>query len=193
MGQREHPQQAEPQWGKFPGADRSLGCGAGSAGHTDGGRRSAGGGLQRDRAPRHRAARFPAVAHQRRRRAGEAGAVQLQEMAGVWRLHVEHGGLVSRPWGYLPLAGQPAALIPQGEKASFPTGRDARSYSVTPTLPARYPNPFASAVRRTISTNSGLRLAPPTSAPSMLGRAANSAMLVAVTLPPYWTRTAWAA
>ncbi len=43
---------------------------------------------------------------------------------------------------------------------------------------------MTSMVLRRISTKSGLRLAPPTSAPSMSGRLTNSLMLAGVTLPP---------
>src|SRR5439155_16408638 len=39
----------------------------------------------------------------------------------------------------------------------------------------------------------GSRLAPPTRAPSISGCAMNSRTLPALTLPPYWIRTAWAA
>lgn len=41
-----------------------------------------------------------------------------------------------------------------------------------------------------MSTNSGLRLAPPTRNPSMSGHEASSLALAAVTEPPYWMRTA---
>src|SRR5206468_2108202 len=40
------------------------------------------------------------------------------------------------------------------------------------------------------ANSSGSRLAPPTSAPSMSGWAMKSRMLPALTLPPYWIRTA---
>ena len=44
--------------------------------------------------------------------------------------------------------------------------------------------------KRTIWLNrSALRLAPPTSAPSISSSAISSAMLDGVTEPPYWTRT----
>jgi len=42
------------------------------------------------------------------------------------------------------------------------------------------------------ANSSGSRLAPPTSAPSTSGWAMNPRMFPAFTLPPYWTRTAWA-
>lgn len=45
-------------------------------------------------------------------------------------------------------------------------------------------------VALTMSTNSGLRLAPPTRKPSMSGQLASSLALAAVTEPPYWMRTA---
>src|SRR5690349_2916451 len=56
-------------------------------------------------------------------------------------------------------------------------------------LPLRHAYAFlARSVWRAISAKSGLRLAPPTSDPSISGMAAKVAALAVVTLPPYCTR-----
>jgi Bacterial extracellular solute-binding proteins, family 5 Middle len=128
LDQREHSQRAECLWsgGKFPGADRSLGPHAGSAGVADARRRQPGASVPGAAAPRRPANRLRAVAHPGRHRAGAADAVQRQEVASTWRESVEYGGLVCRV--VLPVVGRAVAsarrLLHAGREGSG-TGNSA--------------------------------------------------------------------
>ena len=105
----------------------------------------------------------------------------------------------SSPFDVCGMARDVTTRLPGGSTAPVPASVDEMLSPCVSRLPARSATVQARRSGRarpswTMRANSsGSRLAPPTSAPSMSGSAISSAMLAALTEPPYWIRTAAAA